>query len=121
MRSRLWLLFMLLPALCSARVGTIRLDTSAVNLTSTYTLIALPTFTAIDTIYISNRSATEISVSCDASIAVAPDSATKARIVVNASESWALPDKTGFGKYCYWKSNGSTISTGVIVITAIGR
>lgn len=126
--KKILLILLLLPVMASARVASKRLDTSATNLTAHFadasgaiTAINNANFQSIDTLMIDNRSSSEIVVNCSSTLGVVPSDTSIANIYVNANESWSLPDSTGFTRYCYWRSFSGTISSGIVVITAIGR
>lgn len=118
-------LALLLPHLAFGRVASIRLDTSAVNLTASFAdasgPVGLPVFKSLDTLMIDNQSASEIVVNCSAGLGVIPSNSSTANIYIQGHETWSMPDLAGFTPYCYWRAKSGTISSGLIVLTGVGH
>lgn len=129
--KKLFLLFLFtIPLLARADVFTARIDTSATNLSSSFSgtngavlfenagVVVNPR--VINTIYIDNRQGNEIIVNCSTGPSLIPIDSSVHNISVAGNESWSLPDATGFGNACYIRTFSGTLSSGIIVITAIG-
>lgn len=123
--KRILALLLLLPLLASAKVASVRLDTSSTNLTVHFAdasgKIALPSFVAINTLMIDNRTNGEVVVNCSLGLASVPSDTSVANVYIGPGEAYVPPDSAGFTPYCYWRSFSGTISTGIVAITAVGR
>lgn len=104
---------------------TYRLDTSSVNLATTFPstpqLTGFPS--AIVMIQANNASASEIEINCSASSQ--PSSDTGNGIYVPGNSSYSSPESPSvvlpFGKSCWLRSkSGSSISSGIIELVAWG-
>lgn len=122
------LLILILPSLVMARVVTQRIDTSVVSLTSSFadssgplTVINNGALKSLDSMMIDNNAAGEIVVNCSTALGHVPSDTSLANVYIQAKEAWVMPDDAGFTTYCYIRSYSGTISSGVIVVTAVGR
>lgn len=121
----------LLPISAFGRVATYRLDTSGTNLTASFADASGPVywitgtglvspFKSLDSIIIDNESGAEIVVNCSGGIASIPSNTSLANIYVQTKQAWAL-DNAGLTPYCYIRAKSGTISSGLVVVTGIGR
>lgn len=110
----------------SATVGygaTKRINAANTNIPGTYSTAAgslvLSELKNPKSLFIDNRTGTEIEVNCTHNHNVLPQASEKNAIYVNASSNWVIDQpRAMLGSACYIRSIGSTISTGIVVITA---
>lgn len=123
MRTLLLSLLFCVPVF--AKVTSARIDTSSTNLTTHYNgtngLVVMAPMSVINSVMIDNRSASEIVVNCSTSLYTgAPSDSSLFNVYVNANEAWVFPDDSRFGSACYVRSFSGTISSGIVVISAVG-
>ena len=103
--------------------ATKRINAAVNNIPGSYSTAAgslfLSELSNPKSIFIDNRTGTEIEVNCTKNHNALPLSSERNAIYVNASSSWVMDQpRSSLGSACYVRSVGATISTGIVVITA---
>lgn len=102
-----------------------RIDTSSTNITNAFSGFAVIDFggntpkkiTAVNTI---NLSAIEIAVNCSGVGSTAPSGTSAYNHYIAAGFGYGSPPNAVYGKSCFVRSMGATISTGIVVICITG-
>lgn len=121
---RILFLALLLTIPAFAKVTSARIDTSSTNITihfnGTNGLVPLASMQVIKSAMIDNRSASEIVVNCSTTSGTVPSDSSQYNVYIAANEAWVFPDDSLFASACYIRSFSGTISSGIIVISAVG-
>lgn len=103
-----------------------RIDTSSTNITAAFSGYGAISFggntvNQINAVDIINLTAIEIAVNCiNRSTASAPSDTSAYNFYVAAGYGYSSSPKATLGKYCYPRSMGATISSGIAVVCVTG-